>query len=121
MGKQIVKDDLLIATEDGKIYYVPEKDWKKATVGAEEAGWLKEELLARGVTLAAIPESVAKESGKAGAHGAHHAQPQPHEASAHAAPGHKHDADAGEPGGALIACYLVNLSGLRQSNPFEKK
>jgi kumamolisin len=117
MGKrEIVKDDLLIATEDGKIYYVPEKDWKKATVSTEEAGWLKDELLSRGVTLAAIPESAAKESSAATAHGS--AASASH-ASAHAA--HKPDPDAGGTGGALIACYLVNLSGLRQSNPFEKK
>lgn len=108
---QIVKDDLLIATEDGKIYYVPEKDWKKATVSADEAGWLKDELLSRGVTLAAIPESAAKESSAATAHATHGS----------AQPTHKHSSDSGESGGALIACYLVNLSGLRQSNPFEKK
>jgi kumamolisin len=125
--REIVKDDLLIATEDGKIYYIPEKDWKKATVGAEEAGWLKEELLSRGVTLAAIPESVSNASGKSASKGSHQASSHSassHSASSHSASSHhehKHDGDAGEPGGALIACYLVNLSGLRQSNPFEKK
>lgn len=95
MATQVfVKDDLLIAADDGKIYHIPAETWKESQVSAYEAEWLKDELLSRGVVMAAIPETVAANS-------------QP--------------ASSDDGGGALIACYLVNISGLRQQNPFENK
>jgi hypothetical protein len=120
---EIVKDDLLIASDDGKIYFVPEKDWKKAIVGAAEAEWLKEELLSRGVTLAAIPESATKGDAES-AQATSQKKAGPAKKAKKKGSGKKDRKDKKDDdersGGALIACYLVNLSGLRQSNPFEK-
>ncbi len=96
---KLIREDLLIVADDGQIYFVPEAEWKHAVVDTHEEQWLAEELLSRGVALAAIPEP------------------------AEGVPDFgKQSGDSEDPRvGALIACYLVNISGLRKRTPFVRR
>src|SRR5262245_37748648 len=87
--------DLVIAGDDGKLYYLKESEWKARPVPSSSFDPVIMNALKSGVALAAVPE--------------HAADPKAHTFDAKGKPVH-----------ALGFCYLVSLASLKTQTPFEK-
>ena len=87
--------DLVIAGDDGKLYYLKESEWKARAVPLSKFKKEIKDSLQHGVALAAIPED--SKSPKA----------------------HKFDSK-GKPVEPLGFCYLVSLASLKTHTKFEK-
>lgn len=88
--------DLVIAGDDGKLYYLKESEWKARPMPASAFDSVITNALSAGVTLAAIPELATS--------------PKEHAFNAKGKPVH-----------TLGFCYLLGLAGLKTHTTFEKK
>ena len=87
--------DLVIAGDDGKLYYLSEAAWKAKPMPASSFAPVITNALKTGVALAAVPES--------------HSDPKAHTFDAKGKPVHP-----------LGFCYLVSLASLKTQTSFEK-
>lgn len=87
--------DVIIAGDDGKLYFLTESEWKKRAVPLSKVSPEIKNALQNGVALAAIPE--------------HQSAPT----------SHRLDKD-GKPVHTLGFCYLVSFASLRTHTTFEK-
>jgi hypothetical protein len=86
--------DLVIAGEDGKLYYLKESEWKARPLSVSAFAGDVQQALKTGVALAAIPE--------------HEDDPKTHELDAHGKPVHP-----------LGFCYLISLASLKTHTIYE--
>lgn len=93
-SEKFVKD-LIIAGDDGKLYYLSEAEWKQHEVPISSCSPVIQAALRSGVAVAAVPETDEA------------AKPQQIEAK-------------GKPVHTLGFCYLLSLASLRTHTSFEK-
>jgi hypothetical protein len=87
--------DLVIAGDDGKLYFLTESAWKAHPMPASAFAPTISNALKAGVALAAVPESAG--------------DPKAHSLDAKGKPVHP-----------LAFCYLVSLASLKTQTTFEK-
>lgn len=104
--------DLIIAGDDGKLYYLSEADWKAHAKPASSFDSVIIDALRAGVALAAVPEHEGDPKSVAVAATAT-------TSAAKGATKGKGKSKGGKPVHPLGFCYLVNLASLKTHTSFE--